>query len=143
MATRMLLLLSTAIVLGQAAHGEVTLTRGPTPIPDGEALSEGDITVRNARLAFTLAVESQAPWGVPRGAIVDLAPVKDGEPDLDRIAFADFIPNNWSAWPNTRTDVEVVSDTPEEAVVRISRDFGKTDITTTYTLEEGQIAFTS
>lgn len=137
MATRTLLLLTTAMVLGQAAHAEVTLTRGPTPIPDGEALSEDDITVRNDRLAFTLAVESQAPWGVPRGAIVDLAPVKDGEPDLDRIAFADFIPNNWSAWPNTRADAEVVTDTPEEAVVRISRDFGEADITTTYTLEEG------
>ena len=137
MAIRILLLLTTGIAFGQAAVAEVTLIRGPTPIPDGEALAEGDITIRNDHLAFTLAVESQAPWGVPRGAIVDLAPVKEGEPDLDRIAFADFIPNNWSGWPNTRTDVEVVTDSPERAVVRISRDFGEADITTTYTLEEG------
>ncbi len=137
MAMRTLLLLTTGIALGQAAAAEVSLARGPTPIPDGEALAEGDITVRNGHLAFTLAIESQAPWGVPRGAIVDLAPVKEGEPDLDRIAFADFIPNNWSGWPNTRTDVEVVTDTPERAAVRISRDFGEADITTTYTLEEG------
>ncbi len=137
MAMRTLLLLTTGMVLGQSATAEVALTRGPTPIPDGEALAEGDITLRNDHLAFTLAIELQAPWGVPRGAIVDLAPVKDGEPDLDRIAFADFIPNNWSGWPNTRTDVEVVTDSPERAVVRISRDFGEADVTTTYTLEEG------
>ncbi len=137
MTMRTLLLLTTGIALGQTAAAEVTLTRGPTPIPDGEAVAEGDITVRNDRLAFTLAVESQAPWGVPRGAIVDLAPIKDGKPDLDRIAFADFIPNNWSGWPNTRTDVEVVTDSPQQAVVRISRDFGEADISTTYTLEEG------
>ncbi len=137
MIMRTMLLLTTGIALGQTAAAEVTLTRGPTPIPDGEALAEGDITLRNDRLAFTLAVESQAPWGVPRGAIVDLAPIKEGKPDLDRIAFADFIPNNWSGWPNTRTDVEVVTDSPEQAVVRISRDFGEADITTTYTLEDG------
>ncbi|HET9068060.1 MAG TPA: CehA/McbA family metallohydrolase [Amaricoccus sp.] len=137
MAIRTLMVFTAAVALGQSASAEVALTRGPTPIPDGEALAADDITVRNDRLAFTLAIESQAPWGVPRGAIVDLAPVKDGEPDLDRIAFADFIPNNWSAWPNTRTDVEVVTDTPEKAVVRITRDFGEADIATTYTLEAG------
>lgn len=137
MSLRSLLLLSAAVGLGQPALAEVTLTRGPTPIPDGEAVSPGDITVQNDRLAFTLAVESQAPWGVPRGAIVDLAPVTDGAPALDRIAFADFIPNNWSAWPNTRQDVEVVTETPEKVVIRATRDFGEAEIETTYTLEDG------
>lgn len=131
------LLLSAAVGLGQPALAEVTLTRGPTPIPDGEALAAGDLTVQNDHLAFTLAVESQAPWGVPRGAIVDLAPVRDGAPDLDRVAFADFIPNNWSAWPNTRQEVEVLTETPEKVVIRAVRDFGDADIETTYTLEEG------
>lgn len=131
------LFISTAVGLGHPALAEVTLTRGATPIPDGEAVAPGDITVQNDRLAFTLAVESQAPWGVPRGVIVDLAPVKDGAPDLDRIAFADFIPNNWSAWPNTRQDVEVVTETPEQVVLRATRDFGDAEIETTYTLEEG------
>ncbi len=142
MAIRTLLILTAATALGHAARADVTVTRGPTPIPDGEALAEGDITVSNDRLAFTLAVESQAPWGVPRGAIVDLAPVEDGEPGLDRIAFADFIPNNWSAWPNTRTDVEVLTETPDEAVIRISRDFGEADITTTYTLRPDRTSST-
>ena len=91
------LLLSAALGLGHPALADVTLAEGPSPIPDSEALAAGDLTVHNEHLAFTLAVESQAPWGVPRGAIVDLAPVKDGAPDLDRLAFAGFIPNNWSA----------------------------------------------
>jgi hypothetical protein len=131
------LFISAAVGVGQPALAEVTLTRGATPIPDGEAVAPGDITVQNDRLAFTLAVESQAPWGVPRGVIVDLAPVKDGAPDLDRIAFADFIPNNWSAWPNTRQDVEIVTETPEQVVLRATRDFGDAEIETTYTLEDG------
>lgn len=125
------------IVFGHGASADVTVARGPTPIPDGEALAAGDITVRNDRLAFTLAVESQAPWGVPRGVIVDLAPVRNGAPDLDRIAFADFIPNNWSGWPNTRQQVEVVTETPEKVVIRATRDFGEAEIETTYTLEDG------
>ncbi len=125
------------MIVGAPALAEVTLSRGATPIPDGEAVSPGDITVRNDRLAFTLAVESQAPWGVPRGVIVDLAPVRDGTPDLDRIAFADFIPNNWSAWPNTRQEVEVLAETPERVAIRVTRDFGDADIATTYTLDDG------
>lgn len=80
------LFISAAVGLGQPVLADVILTRGPTSIPDGEAVAPGDITVQNDRLAFTLAVESQAPWGVPRGAIVDLAPVTDGVPALDRIA---------------------------------------------------------
>ncbi|WOI57209.1 CehA/McbA family metallohydrolase [Palleronia sp. LCG004] len=137
MTLRSLLLLGSALGAVSPALAEVSIETGPTPIPDGEAVAEGDITVRNDQLAFTLAVESQAPWGVPRGAIVDLAAVKDSEIDLDRIAFADFIPNNWSAWPNTGREVEIVTDTPEKAVIRITRDFGEADLVTTYTLEDG------
>ncbi len=137
MSLRSMLLLGTALGAASPALAEVSIQEGPTPIPDGEATAEGDITVRNDRLAFTLAVDSQAPWGVPRGAIVDLAAVKDGEADLDRIAFADFIPNNWSAWPNTGREVEILADTPEKAEIRITRDFGEADIVTTYTLEAG------
>ncbi len=137
MIVRTCLFVSAALAAAGPAFAEVGVSRGATPIPDGEAVAGGDLTLANDRLAVTLAVESQAPWGVPRGAIVDLAPVVDGTPALDRIAFADFIPNNWSAWPNTRSETEVVTDTPEKAVVRVSRDFGPADITTTYTLEDG------
>ncbi len=131
------LALSLLASLPLAAHAEVSVTRGATPIPDGEASSGEDLTVANDKLAFALAVESRPPWGVPRGTLVDLAAVKDGEIDLDRVAFADFIPNNWSAWPNDGKEVEVVEKSPERAVIRVSRNFGEAMVTTTYTLDAG------
>lgn len=138
------LLATTAAALSLAAlsapdraAAAVSIVKGVTPIPDGEAVAPGDLTVRNEKLAFSLAVESQAPWGVPRGAIIDLAPVKEGEIDLDRVALADFIPNNWSAWPTTYQRVEVVKETPEEVVVRSERDWGEVKVETIYTLQDG------
>ncbi len=110
---------------------------GPTPIPGGDARSAGDITVVNERLAFGLAVQSPAPYGVPRGALVDLAPVADGKILRDRVVFADFIPNNWSAWPNSYQRVTVDKDTPEEAVVRSERDWGAVKLVTVYELKSG------
>ena len=96
--------LAAAVVV--LVHGAAQVITGPTPIIDGEA-SAGDITVSNENLAFALAVESSAPYGVPRGAIVDVAPVVDGKPGRDRVVFADFIPNNWSAWSSTYQKVDV------------------------------------
>jgi hypothetical protein len=119
---------------GVVAHAAVQVITGPTPIPDGEAVAAGDITVMNERLAFGLAVASPVPYGVPRGAIVDLAPVIDGRPARDRVVFADFIPNNWSAWPNTYQQVKVLERGPRRAVIEATRDWGKVLITTTYTL---------
>ena len=126
-----------SLLLSAVAHADVTVTTGKTPIPDGEAIHAQDITVQNEHLAFALAVESSAPWGVPRGALVDLAPVKQGRIDVDRVAFADFIPNSWSAWPNQRKSVEIVENSGDKAVIKISRNFGKVDITTFYTLAAG------
>ena len=96
------------LTLPPTAGAAVQVTVGPTPIPDGEARSAGDITVVNERLAFALAVRSPVPYGVPRGAIVDVAPVVNGKIGRDCVVFADFIPNNWSAWPNTFQHVEVL-----------------------------------
>jgi hypothetical protein len=118
-------------VLGRAG---ATLVVGGTPIVDGEAAAAHDITVLNEHLAFGLAVESGAPYGVPRGAIIDIAPVVDGKPGRDRVVFADFIPNNWSAWPNTYQKVEIVERGPAQVVVRTTRDWGRVTIATTYTL---------
>lgn len=120
-----------------AAQAEVSVTRGATPIPDGEASAGEDLTVANDKLAFAIAVASSPPWGVPRGTLVDLAAVKQGELDLDRIAFADFIPNDWSAWPNDGKTVKVIEQTPERAVIEIARNFGEAMVTTRYTLEAG------
>src|SRR5678816_3119531 len=117
-----------------SAGAAANVVVGPTPIVDGEAAAARDITVFNEHLAFGLAVESVAPYGVPRGAIVDVAPVVNGKPGRDRVVFADFIPNNWSAWPNTYQKVEIVDRGPAQVVVRTARDWDKVTIATTYTL---------
>jgi hypothetical protein len=120
-----------------AAHAEVQLVLGPTPIVDGDAALPGDITVMNEKLAFGIAVESAVPYGVPRGALVDVAPVVDGKPGRDRVVFADFIPDNWSAWPNTGHRVDVIERGPQQVVVRAVRDWGEVTIATTYSLRAG------
>lgn len=119
------------------ASASVNISVGPSPIPNSDANHEKDITIQNEHLAFSLAIESAAPWGVPRGTLVDLAAVQDGEIGLDRIAFADFIPNSWSGWPNTYKKVDIKADTSDKAVVKISRDFGEVEISTWYTLKSG------
>jgi Carboxypeptidase regulatory-like domain len=115
---------------------EVRVVQGRTPIPEGNARAAGDLTVINERLAFALAVESPAPYGVPRGAIIDIAPVSAGTIGRDRVVFADFIPNNWSAWPNTYQHVEVLENGPHAARISAVRDWGKVTIATVYTLRE-------
>ena len=115
----------------------MSVITGPTPIERGDARAAGDITVVNEKLAFALAVQSPVPYGVPRGALIDLAPVSDGHIGRDRVVFADFIPNDWSAWPNTYQKVDILERGPEQAVVRCIRDWGAVTITTTYTLRSG------
>jgi hypothetical protein len=119
-----------------AAAAAVHVVVGPTPIPQGDAKALGDITVVNQRLAFALAVESPVPYGVPRGALIDLAPVLDGKIGRDCVVFADFIPNNWSAWPNTYRRIDVLQRGPQRVVIRVVRDWGNATISTLYTLED-------
>jgi hypothetical protein len=122
-------------ILPPSAGAAVRVIVGPTPIPNGAAKSAGDITVVNGKLAFALAVGSPVPYGVPRGAIVDAAPVVDGVIGRDCVVFADFIPNNWSAWPNTVQRIDVLERGPRRVVIRTVRDWGQVWITTLYTLE--------
>ncbi len=124
-----------ALMLPAAVGAAVQVIVGPTPIQDGEAKSAGDITVVNEKLAFTLAVGSPVPYGVPRGAIIDVAPVVNGKIGRDCVVFADFIPDNWSAWPNTFQHIDILERGPGRAVVRTVRDWSKVRITTVYTLE--------
>ena len=123
-----------ALAVPLPADADVTVIVGPTPIPGGSARGGTDITVVNEKLAFALAVSSSVPYGVPRGAIVDVAPVVDGRIGPDRVVFADFIPNNWSAWPNTYQKVDIVDRGPTQVVIRTRRDWGLVTIATTYTL---------
>jgi hypothetical protein len=122
-------------MLTASAGAAVRVLVGPTPIQGGDARLGGDITVVNEKLAFALAVESPVPYGVPRGAIIDVAPVLNGKIGRDCVVFADFIPNNWAAWPNSFQRVDILERSPERAVVRTVRDWGKVIITTLYTLE--------
>ncbi len=123
-----------AMTFPLVSHGAAQLIVGPTPIVDGEAGAAGDITLMNEKLALGIAVASPVPYGVPRGAIIDVAPVTDGTPGRDRVVFADFIPNNWSAWPNTYQKIDVLDRGPDQATVRATRDWGKVTIVTTYVL---------
>ncbi len=123
------------LALASAAQADVRVLVGPTPIQSGDARAAGDITLVNEKLAIALAVESTVPYGVPRGAIVDVAPVRGGKIGQDQAVFADFIPNNWSSWPNTFQRVSIVERGPDQAVVRAERDWGKVTITTVYTLK--------
>jgi hypothetical protein len=122
-------------VLSAAAAAEVHVVSGPTLIPQGEARSPGDLTVINDKLAFSLAIESPVPYGVARGALIDLAPVTDGRIGRDCVVFADFIPDNWSAWPNTYRHVEVLEHGPQRVLIRVVRDWGRVTISTEYSLE--------
>lgn len=138
MGMRLTLLAAFALLLPLiSARADVRVVVGPTPIPDGNASAPGDITAINERLAFALAVQSPAPYGVPRGAIVDIAPVSNGQLTRDRVVFADFIPNNWSAWPNTYQHVDILEKGPQQVRIRAVRDWGKVRIETLYTLRAG------
>ena len=128
-----------ASMLALTAHAAVQVIVGPTPIEGGEAKSAGDITVVNEKLAFALAVTSPVPYGVPRGAIIDVAPVTRGKIGRDCVVFADFIPNNWSAWPNTFQHVEILERGPDRAVVRTVRDWGQVTVTTVYKIGRAHV----
>lgn len=137
MTARKLAAVATALALTSPAAAAVQVAVGPTTIPGGEASAGSDITVSNDRLAFAIAVDTPAPYGVPKGAIIDVAAVRDGRIEKDHAVFADFIPNNWSAWPNTFQKVEILERGPKRAVIRAVRDFGQATVSTTYTLEDG------
>ncbi|MFT7235823.1 MAG: hypothetical protein ACI9QV_001408 [Methylophagaceae bacterium] len=132
------LILATSLAMVVQVHAAVSIIHGKTIIPAGNATSDKDLTIRNNKLAFSLAVGSAPPWGVARGCIVDIANVKaDGSLSIDRVAFADFIPNNWSSWPTTYQTVEILKDSIDEAIVKVTRDFGKVVISTIYSLASG------
>jgi hypothetical protein len=126
-----------AVVLAAPAAAQVRVVVGPTPIPGGQARSAGDITLVNEKLAAAIAVTTAPPWAIPRGALIDAAPVTGGVIGRDRIAFADFLPDSWSAWPSTYQHVTIVTDTPGLAVVEAVRDWNAVVIETTWSLKAG------
>jgi hypothetical protein len=131
------LILATGLVAVHS-YASVSIIHGKTIIPAGNAISDKDLTIKNNKLAFSLALGSAPPWGVARGCIVDIANVQaDGTLSNDRVAFADFIPNNWSSWPTTYQTMDIIKDSKDEAIVKVTRDFGKVVISTIYSLASG------
>jgi hypothetical protein len=115
---------------------KVRVIVGPTPIPHGQASAPGDITMMNDRLAIALAVNTPPPWAIPRGALIDAAPIVDGVIGNDRVTFADFLPNSWSAWPSDRQNLRIIEDTPGEAIVETIRTWAQVEIRTRYILKD-------
>lgn len=125
------------LVFAGGAHAAVRVIVGPTPIPGGQARAAGDITLLNDRLAVAIAVQTAPPWAIPRGALIDAAPVIEGRIGRDDLTFADFLPNGWSAWPSTYQHVRVITDTPALGVVQAVRNWNAVRIETTYSLKAG------
>ena len=125
------------LFFGTVAAADVRVIVGPTPIPGGQAKAMGDLTMMNDRLAVAIAVKTSPPWAVPRGALIDAAPVLKGVVGNDRVTFADFLPNSWSAWPSDRQDVQIIKNTRTEAIVEAVRTWGSVEIRTRYSLEDG------
>lgn len=127
-----------ALLFAGGAPAAVRVVVGPTPIPGGQARAAGDITLMNDRLGVAIAVQTAPPWAIPRGALIDAAPVIDGRIGRDHLTFADFLPNGWSAWPSTYQHVHVITDTPALGVVRAVRNWNAVRIETTYSLKAGE-----
>jgi hypothetical protein len=117
-----------------AADGDVTVTRGPTPIENGSCLGANDITVENGLFAVSFAVDSTPPWGVPNGSILDGATYDTAGNLNDRLTLVDFLPNGWAAWPNTYQNIDVIVDTPDLAVVEVERDYMGLELVTTFSV---------
>jgi hypothetical protein len=126
-----------AFLPAMAAKAEVVIAVGPTNIPRGDAVGARDITVSTDLFAIAFAVDTAPPWGVARGGIVDIAPVRDGEPGYDIASLADFMPNNWSSWPTTYQRVTIENAGPHEVTVRTARDWGEVELETTFHVRDG------
>ncbi len=120
-----------------ATDPDVTVSEGPTTIINGTCMGAHDLTVQNGIFAIAIAVDTTPPWGVPKGSILDGTLVHDGIPGLDRLTLIDFLPNAWAAWPNTTQTVEVTTDTPDQAVVTVTRDYDKMKLVTTIEVDRG------
>lgn len=117
------------------AQAQISVEVGPTGIPRGEATGQRDITVSNGLFALAFAVDSAPPWGVARGGIVDIAIIRNGELGNDFVSLVDFMPNNWSAWPTSYQQVEIIKQTERELTVRTRRDWADAELETHFHLK--------
>lgn len=116
----------------------VKITEGPSPIPEGDAVSTTDITMQNEHIALSFAVETGPPWGVARGGILDLAIIRNGEYSEDLVSLIDFMPNNWSSWPSTYQIVTVIEDEPDRGEIVVERNWREVELETRFILNRGE-----
>lgn len=126
-----------ALLASPAAIAAVSIVRGPTPIPEGNATGARDITILNEHMAVAFAVGTAPPWGVARGGIIDIAEIRKGRIAPDRAALFDFMPNDWSQWDSRYQRVTVEKETPEEVVLRTERDWNGLALLSTWRLAAG------
>ncbi|MFW6070938.1 MAG: CehA/McbA family metallohydrolase [Candidatus Bipolaricaulota bacterium] len=119
-----------------AQEGEVRVLRGTSAMSEAKATKPNDITVRNDLIEFSIGVDTAGAYGMPPGVIVDAGNQKTG----DMVATLGFVANNFGEWVNY-TDIEVVTETSEEVVVRSKghwQDHENVKITTWYSLRAGE-----
>ncbi|MFK7733591.1 MAG: CehA/McbA family metallohydrolase [Pseudomonadales bacterium] len=126
------------LLLSIPAFSAIKIVTGPTAIPKGDAQAANDITISNGLFALAFAIESKSPWGVPRGGIVDVAVLRDGKPSADFASLVDFMPNNWSAWPNSYSETRVEQASQDTVVVVTRRDWGDVSLETRFTVRDGE-----
>ncbi len=126
-----------APLLSSSLLADVVVNIGPTSIPRGDAQGDGDITVSTEHFAVAFAVDTAPPWGVARGGIIDIAIINNGQVGYDIASLADFMPNNWSAWPSSYQKVNIVRQSSEEVVVETRRDWGSVKLATRFHIRDG------
>ncbi|MCC6034526.1 MAG: CehA/McbA family metallohydrolase [Desulfurococcaceae archaeon] len=120
----------------------VRIIWGPTPIMEGEATGSNDLTIMNEYYAVAFGLSTLPPWGIPRGHIIDLAPV--GEKTSDVLAQFSFPLNDWANW--AVIDLEkgfiVIDETPLRAIVIAIGKWRDLIVNYTYVFESGKPYFT-
>ena len=132
-----LLLLAVPASAALAADPDVTVTTGPTAITNGSCLGANDLTIDNGYFAIAIAVDTTPPWGVPNGSILDGTTITNGVWGRDKLTLVDNLPNAWAAWPNTYQNIAVTTNTADQAVVTIERDYMAMELVTTITVDRG------
>jgi len=115
-------------------QNKVFITEGEMVVPEGDSGSAENLTLSNNRMIFRFASNQKPPWGMPKGGIIDAAAVVDGKPQSDLITLFDFLPDNWSSWPNTYHHIDVVENSSQRGIIKVERDWCETRVSTIYSL---------
>ena len=131
---------------------KVTVEKGPNSsssavIYENKATAEGDYTVSNGVIAFTIAGESNNYWGMTKGSILDLAYVN---PDLtsgyiNLTNDIEFLNDYWTATGGSLDcTIDTSKSTDDKAVIEVTTAYENgtaakpLEVVITYTLEDGK-----